>query len=246
MENNIYRQANCVDVYGGTIETCTNTKENISPIKNVVAKIPVVLAEFTLQINVLSNIELPEDAIEIKNIKKRLKITQCMLLQNTNVLFIKGFVRKNIDYSTRSCSNSEGVCGDIKHCTVDVPFQCTTEVTFNGTPPAPVVPNSSFEFEYHKVEDLPNQFAEKDKLVAGDLSEYNQESTEYFNELPYCELVKSRIVEFDEYINRKTPENEIVPFEEKEFNKIEEKMVIYLTLKLLQNRQVKIPAPEEI
>jgi len=244
MSENKCKDVYCVDVCGGTVESCENKPAEIRPIGDVVAKLPVVLAELTLQVNVMSDIKLPENALEIKNIKKKVKITQCMLLQNTNVLFIKGFVRKNIDYSTRGCSNCEGVCGDIKHCTVDVPFQCTTPVEFNGILPAPAIFGESAEFEYHKIEDLPNSFAEKDKLISGDLSEYNQESYEYFNNLPYCQLISTRIVEFDEYIGRHRPECTKLPFEEKEFSKIEEKMVIYITLKLLQDRQVYVPGTQ--
>ncbi|MTI46526.1 CsxC family protein [Sporosalibacterium faouarense] len=240
--NNILNHRDyCADVHGGTVESCDNISTDITPITSgVVAKIPVVLSEFTVRIAINSKIELPEPAIEIKNIKKRVKITQCLLLQNTNVLFIKGFIRKNIDYSTRDCSNKKAICGDIHHCTVDVPFQCTTIVAFNGTTPAPVVTNTQSEFEYFRRQELPREFAEKDKLLAGDLSEYNQMSTENLNELPFCELISSRIVEFDEYLNRTPIYKPHAPFEEKEFEEIEEKMVVFLTLKLLQNRQVAI------
>lgn len=230
----------CVNVKGSTLENCENNPVDLNPITTgVVAKIPVVLAEFTLQVNVSSFIKLPEAALEIKDIKKRLKIVQCRLLQNTNVLFIKGFVRKNIDYSTRDCSNYEGVCGDLRHCTVDVPFECTTAVDFNGTDPADLVFNTASQFEYFKQEDLPGDFPEKEKLLAGDLSEFNQITTEYLNELPYCEIINTRIVEFDEFLNRR-PIYDPAPFEEREFKRIEEKMVIYITLKVLQKRQVQI------
>lgn len=232
---------NCVKVKGNTLGTCDNTQVDLDPITTgAVAKIPVVLAELTVQVNVNSFIKLPKSALEIKDIKKRLKITQCRLLQNTNVLFIRGFVRKNIDFSTRSCSNHDGICGDIRHCTVDTPFECTTTVTFNGTDPAPVLFNTRSEFEYFKQEKLPNNFPEKEKLLSGDLSQFDQTSTEYFNELPYCELISSEIYEFDEYLNRKPIYDDSAPFEEKEFKKLEEKMVIFITLKLLQNRQVEI------
>ncbi len=230
----------CVKVKGNTLENCENNPVDIDPITaGVVAKIPVVLAELTVQVNVSSFIKLPEPALEIKDIKKRLKITQCRLLQNTNILFIKGFVRKNIDYSTRDCSNYEGVCGDLRHCTVDVPFECTTAVDFNGTDPADIVFNTKSQFEYFKQDELPGNFPEKEKLLSGDFSEFNQITTEYLNELPFCEIISSRIVEFDEFLNRK-PIYEPAPFEEREFKKIEEKMVIYITLKILQKRQVQI------
>ena len=87
------------------------------------SKIPVVVAETTLQIDVNSTITLPERALEIKGCKKRVKVTQCMLLQAPGqtsgpiTLCVKGFIRNNIDYSNRLWSNTEGVCGDIRHCT---------------------------------------------------------------------------------------------------------------------------------
>ncbi|TJX14108.1 hypothetical protein E9840_07150 [Tissierella creatinini] len=232
----------CVDVDSTTVDTCPNTP--ITPVGlpgGVVVKIPVVLAELTIRFNVSAYIDLPEPALEIKDIKKRLKITQCTLLQPTNILFIKGFVRKVIDYTTRTCSNRKGVCGEVHHCTVDVPFECSTPVTFT-TPPAPLLTNSVSEFEYFKVDDLPNKyFAEKDNLLAGDLSEVNQFRTENFNELPFCDLITANLYEFDEFIGRHKPDCYKLPFEEKLFDRLEEKMVIELTLKLLQKRQVSIP-----
>ena len=233
----------CTNVTGGTVDTCVNTPTTITGLTaGVIAKIPVVLAELTLQINVDSIIELPECAYEIKDIKKHLKITQCLLLQNTNMLFIKGFIRKNIQYATRCCSNESGFCGDIKHCTIDIPFKCTTPITFNGIAPETVINRTSSEFEYLREQNIFGpKFAEKDKLLSGDMSEFNQESTEYFNELPFCELISSRIIEFDEFLNPTHPQKTKMPFEEKQFKKIEEKMVIFLTLKILQKRQVAIP-----
>lgn len=233
----------CVDVESNILDSCTNTP--ITPIgigTGVIAKIPVVLAELTVQFNVSAWIHLPELALEVKNIKKKVKITQCTLLQPTNILFIKGFIRKNIDYTTGECSNMKGVCGELHHCTIDVPFECSTPINFY-TPPAELTVNSSAEFEYHRVSDLPNKhFAEKDKLLSGDLSEFNQIIVENFNELPFCELISARIFEFDEFIGRKRTHDDKLPFEEKFFRKIEEKMVVELTIKVLQNRQVEIPA----
>lgn len=232
----------CVDVGSTVVDNIDNTR--VQPVAlpgDVIVKVPVVLSEFTVQFNVHANIKLPELALEVKDIKKRLKVTQCTLLQPTNILFIKGFVRKNIDYTTGDCSNRQGVCGDIRHCTIDVPFELSTPVTFI-TPPAPLLTNTVSEFEYFVQKDLPNKhFAEKDSLLAGDLSEINQFRTEHFNELPFCELISANIFEFDEFIDRRRPHHDDLPFEEKFFKEIEEKMVVQITLKLLQNRQVSVP-----
>jgi len=228
----------------GTPPECVLTPSHITSITTgAVAKIPIVLAKLMIQINMDSIIQLPEPALEIKQLKKRVKLTQCLLLQDTNMLFLKGVVRKNIDYATRSCSNAEGVCGDFRHCTVDIPFSCTTPVNFNGNEPLPPVPSTVSQFKYLKRQDVAGpEFAEKDELLSGDLSEFNQISTEYFNERPYCELISSRIVEFNEYLNLTRPTDAEFSFEEREFTQIEEKMVVFLTLKILQNGQVKVPA----
>jgi len=209
--------------------------------KKKLVKIPVVLAEVDVQIDLFSEITLPTPAIEIKRIKKRLKLTQCRLIQNTKKLFLEGFVRKNIEFAEADlCVDSDSVCGTISHCTLDTPFRCVTEIEDFITPPCPVIPSKTKEFEYFSATPLPSDFPEKEKLLAGDLSEFNQESFEFFNELPFCELVSSTITEFDEFINREPVPGG--PFEERTFTEFDEKMVIKLRFKLLQNQQVWVPA----
>ncbi len=241
--------AACVGIDSDTLGKCNNTP--ILPTgrrDGVVAKVPVVLAQLRVRVHLISTITLPEPALEVKDIKKKLKITQCLLIPSPeiggqDVLFIEGFVRKNIQFATRGCSNANGVCGDIRHCTVDVPFRCSTPVrNFCRLPQGPT-PNFREEFQYLKEENLPrNTFAEKDRLMSGDFSEFNQFSDEYFNELPFCELIRSQITEFDEFINRTTVPGVELPFEEREFSEIEEKMVIAITLKILQKQQVVVPS----
>jgi hypothetical protein len=239
------QQVSCVEASTINQPDCENTAVSLDGVLcgGTIAKISVLLSELSVQINLDSTITLPEPALEIKKIKKRLKLTQCILLQDTNKLFLKGFVRKNIEYATRTCSNNVGFCGDIRHCTVDIPFRCVTPVCFNILEPAPVRFNTRDEFEFFRTQELPrSDFAEKDQLLAGDFSEFNQIGTEYFNELPFCDLVSCRIVEFDEFINRTRSVGVTIPFEEFAFLEINEKMVIDLTLKILQKRQVAIPA----
>lgn len=235
-----------VDVTSLVTDNCENTPVPISAYgSGSVARVPVVLAQLTVQAHVNSVITLPEYAYEIKRIRKHLKITQCLLIQDTNILFIKGFIRKNIEYATRSTSNAEGFAGDIRHATVDIPFNCTTPVTFNGLAPVQPVQNTSTEFQYLKREEIHHpDFSEKDELQSGDLREHNQISTEFFNELPFCDLISARIVEFDEQLMPEPPrdKNYVTPFEEKRFHRIEEKMVLFITLRLLQNRLVAVPA----
>jgi hypothetical protein len=212
-------------------------------------KVPVVLGETTVQIDLDSIIEFPEPVLEIKKIKKNLKLVQCRLLLPTNKLFLKGFVRKNIQYATPKAGGKDFVSSSIRSLTVDVPFQAVTQIDFLSKPAFQAGPKTT-EFEYFKSSPLPHGFASKEKLLSADLSEYNQISGEYFNELPYCELISSQFIEMDEALNRKmgtvySHDEEIcAPFEEGTFTKIEEKMVIEFSLKVLQNQQVKMQKHE--
>lgn len=238
--NEIVVKQDCIDISSNIIESCKNVPVEIDGItEGVIGKIPVVLAQLNVQLNVSAKIDFPEIALEIKDITQRLMITQCRLIQETNTLFIKGLVRKNINYSTiERRPTTEEICGDIRHCTVDIPFVCTTPVKFNGLPPAKIIPTTSKKFEYFKKQDLPNDYAEGDELLSMDTSEFNQTSTEYYNDLPYCELVQSKIIDVNEYLNRKIIKDG--PLEEGVFRKLEEKMVINLVLIILQKRLVKI------
>lgn len=232
-------------IFSETVGTCSFTAiapTVVNATSPVVGKVPVVLQEVQVQINVLSEITLEEPAIEIKRVRNRLKLTQCRLLQPTGKLFLRGFVRQNIEYAgTPSEVTHRTACGDILDCIVDIPFECVTAITSFINPPVFGGFNVTGEFEYFKSSRLPKErFPEKERLLSGDLSEFNQQSVEAFTEPPYCELINSTITHFLEFIDREPIEEG--PFEERSFTRIEEKLVIELTLKVLQNQQVCVAA----
>lgn len=212
-------------------------------IGKLIAKVPVVLAELTLQVNVDEIIKFPEPVLEIKDIKKRLKLTQCRLLLPTNKLFIKGFVRKNIQYASPSNdidqSTSSTVASDLHSFTVDIPFSCVTEIKHFLTKPVNPENNKRQEFDFFVSQPLPSGFPEKDELLTSDLSQFHQESKQFYNELPFCELISSKIIEWDEAIDR-VPFPSASPIGEGYFTKIEEKMVVDFTIKVLQNQQIRV------
>ena len=103
------------------------------------------------------------------------------------------------------------------------------------------------EFTFFSQQKLPEGFSQKEKLLSGDFSQFDQISGENFNELPFVELLSSKFIEFDESLDRKmgrvhdyNGERVEAPFEEGTFTKIEEKMVVELKLKVLQNQQVQV------
>ncbi|QHA91592.1 CsxC family protein [Bacillus sp. N1-1] len=239
---------------------CDNTANNPpqpTPQNRDFIKVPVVLGQYNIQIPMHAEIEFPagQNVLEIKDIKKRAYLTQCKLLSvsqdedpnqpTTGKLYISGFVRKNIKYAV----NPEIVSGEfdtqlssnIRSLTVPVPFDCVTEVTFQGNA-RPVGPflNQRAEWEYLISQDLPSGFPEKDSLEGTDLSQFHQQSTQYFNELPFCELNRAEFLQIDESLNR-VPVTSAATGDvlgEGTFTELSEKMVLDLTLTLLQKQTV--------
>ncbi|WP_338473100.1 DUF3794 domain-containing protein [Niallia sp. XMNu-256] len=231
--------------FPSTINECDNkpNKPSVS-LGKLVTKVPVVLAELTLQANVDACIKFPEPVLEIKDVKKHVKLVQCRLLLPTNKLFVKGFIRKNIQYASPSkeiCeSNHTAISSNLHSLTVDVPFHCVTEIKhFLAEPVMPEV-NKRQEFDFFISKPLPSGFPEKDHFQSSDLSQFHQESIQHYNELPFCELISSSIIEWDEAINRVMFHEDDAPIGEGCFNQVEEKMVIDIRLKVLQNQQVRV------
>lgn len=195
-----------------TLDICKNLPQTPIGITNgVIARIPVVLAQLIIPLSLTSTIDLPKSAIEIKSIKKSLRLTKCILLQPTNILFIKGFVHKSIEYYAKPSSNLKRKRGNINCHTIALPFECSTAVVFFTQPLDPIASTK-------------------------ELSGFNQINQEFLNENPFCKLLSSKIIEFDESIDSKESKKTSI--------QIQEKMIIELRLEVLQNQPIVIgPAP---
>ena len=195
----------------------------------ITVKVPVVLANCKIQIDVESEIRLDAPAFDVKTIDKHVCITQCHLVPHTNKLFLAGFVQKNIQYSTVECANKTSISGEVLHTTVRLPFKCVTAVCFDKYP----------------------IFGKSDKerlnvLDKGMLCPDNEEDSwmhfSKFYEPIFCELEWAKILETD--IFDRDIKHDAEPFtREKLFQDITEKMVVYVFIKVLQNQQVCIPEP---
>lgn len=211
----------------------------------LVAKIPVVLAEKKIQIDVESKLKLEDKVYEIKRIKKRLFITQCELLaggerkdsaSRIGKLFIAGFVRKNIEYATVKCIGEDKnvVSGDIKYTDFDVHFKCASEIEFDRQP---IIFATTPEKEILLSPECKCDCDPcKDEIIGNTSCQQQFEHVLKFVEKPFCEIEKAEILEMDIHDGYK-------PFDYgsvKCFDKIIEKMVINITLKVLQKQQVNI------
>ncbi len=221
----------CAAVFPRTLAMAENVAFTpaLSPTP-VLVKVPVILAERTVQIDVEAKIKLEHPAIEIKRIRKQLYLTQCKLLPRSGKLFLSGFVRKNIEYATGKPGKDGCVSGDIKHTTCNVPWDAVTYIPYElGACP---VLNENCEPSLTQTFDP--------KLMGASPFEQEFESVQNFNEKIFCELVSVRFDEVD------------LTFDDKkdfcgcwddgfEFTKITEKLTMLITFKLLQYQQIPIP-----
>jgi hypothetical protein len=210
---------------GRVIESTTLPVCENKPIDGGCELVTVVLSEFTVKINVESKIKLCDPAVEIKRIKKSVFITQCRVLACTNILFLQGYVRKNIEYATANCRGKSGMCGDIRHTTVYVPFECTTEV----------------DYKHHPEFNLKDGYQEisyvDDKCLGEDMYDMDICSKQNLNEKVYCKLVGSKIYEADIVEDCDYKRSSCCYPSERVFTSFTEKEVIYIKLKLLQDQQ---------
>lgn len=215
----------------------------------VFVKLPVVLAETNITIPVEAIIKLDENVTEIKRIRKNVFLTQSRLIPFsedaqpfTAILFIEGFIRKNIEYATQTCLTSTAIgtnsCGDIKHCTVEVPFSYTTRISFLDSARLPIFTENTAPSETRFFTDeLKSCDVCSDSVIGNNPCDQSFAFTEFFNEKPFVELVRADITEID--INKKPSVSGHNPTEQI-FTKITEKIIVNLTLKVLQKQQVNI------
>ncbi|AQS10226.1 hypothetical protein CLOBY_23690 [Clostridium saccharobutylicum] len=248
---NIENTNGCCDVadpcatVATVIEPLTE-QSNVAPVvpaTSVLVKVPVVLAETNITIPVEATITLDQPVREIKRIKKNVFLTQSRLIPfsatpatpGTGILFIAGFVRKNIEYATQTCitPGTPNFCGNIGQCTVEVPFNFTTRVTFIRTPIFTENTTPS-ELEYF-TDQLQSCDTCADPVLGRNPCDQSFSFTEFFNEKPFVELISAVVTEVD--IHRNPTASCELPTEQL-FSTLTEKLVVNLTLKVLQKRQV--------
>ncbi|MBU3210326.1 CsxC family protein [Clostridium algidicarnis] len=195
----------------------------------MVVKVPVVLADCKIQIDIESDIRLEREAFDVKTIDKHVCITQCHLVPHTNKVFISGHVQKNIQYSTVDCDNNTSISGSILHSTFNIPFKCVTVVKFDKQP---------IFGEYSKEK---SNVLDKSMLCQSNKEESWQHFNNYYEPI-FCELDSANILESDIFHRDRRCGEDFS--REKCFRDITEKMVVYIRIKLLQNQSVYIGEPE--
>ncbi|MGM0877345.1 MAG: CsxC family protein [Bacillota bacterium] len=198
-------------------------------------KIPLVLAEPTLRVIEEADIPLDPPAVEIKRVLKDVFLTQCKLVpvgpfteindtgfftSEEAVLFIEGFIRKNIEYATKDCNAA------LRTITAEIPFSEDIELSIeDGLLNLPI-----FGFgEAQRAQFIEPKFGESPRL-----DKFFFRNSAIYNEQPFCELVSANFFEIDfAPRNEKSYKNKF-----KAFDNLREKIVADITFKVLQVQQI--------
>lgn len=202
-----------------------------SPLLTPFFKIPVVLAERTLQIVVESDISLYPPATEIKRVKKHVFLDQVKLVPvafarigttdyftaTRAKLFVSGHIRKNIEYASADYN------APLQDRIANVKFSGFAELNaatgdFFNLPIIGISENAEANFLNEKTQ----MDARLDKYFFQNLVKYNEQ--------PYGELVAANFYELD-FSPHST-------YHDGSFSTLREKIVLDLTLKVLQVQQV--------
>lgn len=181
----------------------------------IAVRLPVLITEIAININIQNTITFTRNVINLISVKRKVILKQCKLIAETNKLFLNGVVIKSIEYNEEALHGSSNSKGRVKNITISIPFQCVTRVEYINEP----------QMGENKKEE-PKVF----KMVNGE-----QTFVDSYREIDeiYCELVK---VNFNE-LNINGCNDAIV--EEQHihtFKKLKQKMVMKLTVRLLQKQ----------
>ncbi|MBJ8031361.1 Uracil permease [Bacillus cereus group sp. N21] len=204
--------------------------EKSSPTTSIV-KIPVVLAERTIQVVVEANISLDPLAIEIKRVLKNVFLTHCKLVPvaftsvpGTNYrrvtrakLFVEGYIRNNIEYVADQYN------GLLYSRIVNISFSRFLDLTAGDFITQPLLV-AFLDTTSHLINPKGVYLPRLDTNSFGNLVFYNKQ--------PYCELVRANFYEFD-FSPCLTNLN-------KSCSELRKTIVLDLTLNILQVQQVQV------
>jgi hypothetical protein len=197
-------------------------------------KVPVVIAERTLQVVVESDLPLFPAASEIKRIHKNAVLQQVKLVPVAfnpiagtdffNVtrakLFVSGFIRKNIEYATANCNTP------LADKIATVPFTGFAELTAGDFLTFPVLAPTPLAQQAQFLSETNQQAPRLDKFYFQNLVNYNEQ--------PYGELVRANFYELDFSPLTARPGQA--------FNRLREKIVMDISFKVLQIQQLQVTA----
>lgn len=184
----------------------TNSEE-----KFIGVKLPVIIAESIININLENTIDFTKNITSIISIKRKAVIKKCVLIPQVSRIFLDGFVAKSIDYSELD--------GKVKNLIIKVPFKCATRVEYIQKP-------VTYEFSYEDNKSI--KMSENEECFI----DKEQEIDEI-----YCELASTEFQELNikDKIKLISEEKKISAFKQ-----IKQKMSMNITVRLFQKQIIHI------
>jgi hypothetical protein len=220
-----------VTVCSSTIlQSCPNDTIVETPsLTPVVSKIPIIISQPQLQILIESLTRFPEPVFQVKTMDKRVFLDSCQLILGSDKIFIKGFIREDVEYCTADCITPTSINGNIKKITFNIPFHCSSKVLFDIQPQ---VFSSSHIFDLEVIDPSTNII---------NVYEKSQGDLEILNEKVFAELCSSKILATD--IQEEIKQLDNIKQEAYTFEKMRKKIVLTLKLDLLQRQKIFIYNP---
>lgn len=204
--------------------------EKKSNINKVLTNIPIVISRKKVSIPIEEIVDLKEEALEVKSISNRVFLKEAVFVPVKNdkrniktrkgKLFLKGFVRNCIEYLSFEYCDDKRIKGGIKYCINYIPFKCSTLMECMVLP------------KIYSKDEFKNTILRIPDTRKGKENTYTYKYEEKIN----CEITEIKILGTRECKNRK-PLNDTF-FLEKTFSKVEEKMMIELSLLLTEKNNV--------
>lgn len=181
----------------------------------IAVKLPVIITEVAININIQNTIKFTRNVSNLISIKRKVILRQCKLIAETNKLFFNGIVIKSIEYNEETFHSSDNSKGRVKNLTINIPFQCVTRIQYINKPQ--MGENSKEESKVFKMVNGEQTFVDSYREI---------------DEI-YCELVK---VNFNELNINDCNDAFVTERHIHTFRKLKQKMVMKLTVRLLQKQ----------
>lgn len=201
------------------LSECKNHFDNSEIGEDIISiKTPVIIAGVKVDIATENKVKLNSSALNIKDINRRVLITECTLIPKAKKFFFSGTIRKSIKYSALTSRNSNSTSGRIKNITVYIPFSCVTEVDY-------IVPPEIDEKDSMSLITIPKAEVKEQTFREG-----YSEADKIYCELVNADFKELNIKDFKPY----TVNHENINV----FKTITQKMVMTLTIRLIQNQRI--------
>lgn len=198
-------------IYSETLKMCPSRCVNLVGTDGPLkVRIPVILSLTEIDMDLNMDLELEDSASTILDNKNTVYLDECMILPDFKTIFLSGYIRKAIEYAPFQAPDVPNC--NVRHTVFNIPFKCAAGVEY-FTPP---------------------QISMETRVPPKDKDSICEGQAIYLNEKVSCQLVSSRILKSDNL--EECERSYLRPCIEK----IEEKIQLTLTIRLVQEQDVNI------